>query len=185
MSSITPPEQHIVISALAEKPLTLINQLTRICQETRCATVSSHLTQHGQFSALALEVKGSWDALARLETSLGAFKKSDGLTLTFARSKQDSSKPRALPYIVYVSAFFRPDILAELCQFFTDHKIDIDTIDYDSFIAPQTNTTMLNATLTITLPIDTQISWLRDQFLDFSDALNLDALIEPWRPQTF
>jgi glycine cleavage system transcriptional repressor len=28
-----------------------------------------------------------------------------------------------------------------------------------------------------------QISWLRDQFLDFSDAMNLDALIEPWRPQ--
>lgn len=29
----------------------------------------------------------------------------------------------------------------------------------------------------------TTISWLRDQFLDFADALNLDALIEPWRPQ--
>ena len=36
---------------------------------------------------------------------------------------------------------------------------------------------------TVTLPAGTQISWLRDQFLDFADALNLDALIEPWRPQ--
>ena len=42
---------------------------------------------------------------------------------------------------------------------------------------------LLNATLTVTLPAGTQISWLRDQFLDFADALNLDALIEPWRPQ--
>ncbi|MDU3957818.1 MAG: glycine cleavage system protein R, partial [Pseudomonas aeruginosa] len=49
--------------------------------------------------------------------------------------------------------------------------------------APHTNTTMLNATITVTLPAGTQISWLRDQFLDFADALNLDALIEPWRPQ--
>ncbi|HBB24353.1 MAG TPA: glycine cleavage system protein R, partial [Pseudomonas sp.] len=48
---------------------------------------------------------------------------------------------------------------------------------------PQTGGTMLNATLTVTLPAGTQISWLRDQFLDFADALNLDALIEPWRPQ--
>ena len=36
----------------------------------------------------------------------------------------------------------------------------------------------------VTLPAGTQISWLRDQFLDFADALNLDALIEPWRPQS-
>ena len=35
----------------------------------------------------------------------------------------------------------------------------------------------------VTLPAGIQISWLRDQFLDFADALNLDALIEPWRPQ--
>ena len=27
------------------------------------------------------------------------------------------------------------------------------------------------------------VKMLRDQFLDFADALNLDALIEPWRPQ--
>lgn len=42
---------------------------------------------------------------------------------------------------------------------------------------------MLNAQFTVILPAGTQISWLRDQFLDFADALNLDALIEPWRPQ--
>ena len=48
---------------------------------------------------------------------------------------------------------------------------------------PQTGGTMLNATFTVTLPAGVQISWLRDQFLDFADALNLDALIEPWRPQ--
>ena len=51
------------------------------------------------------------------------------------------------------------------------------------FTVLQTGGTMLNATFTVTLPAGVQISWLRDQFLDFADALNLDALIEPWRPQ--
>ncbi|MBO6227144.1 MAG: glycine cleavage system protein R, partial [Shewanella sp.] len=55
---------------------------------------------------------------------------------------------------------------------------------YDTYQAPQTDTTMLNATITVTLLASTQINWLRDQFLDFADSLNLDALIEPWRPQT-
>jgi glycine cleavage system transcriptional repressor len=78
---------------------------------------------------------------------------------------------------------YRPDILNELCQFFTDHHIELENLTCDTYMAPQTGGTMLNATITVTLPAGTQISWLRDQFLDFADAMNLDALIEPWRPQ--
>ena len=83
-----------------------------------------------------------------------------------------------------MSARYRPDILNELCQFFIDHNIELENLTCDTYQAPHTNTTMLNATITVTLPAGTQISWLRDQFLDFADALNLDALIEPWRPNT-
>ena len=66
---------------------------------------------------------------------------------------------------------------------FIDHRVELESLTCDTYQAPQTGGTMLNATLTVTLPAGTQISWLRDQFLDFADALNLDALIEPWRPQ--
>lgn len=77
--------------------------------------------------------------------------------------------------------YFSPSL--KLCQFFIDHNIELENLTCDTYQAPHTNTTMLNATITVTLPAGTQISWLRDQFLDFADALNLDALIEPWRPQ--
>ena len=92
-------------------------------------------------------------------------------------------RPNSMPYVAYVSAVYRPDILSELCQFFLDHRVEIENLTCDTYQAPQTMGTMLNATITVTLPAGTQISWLRDQFLDFADALNLDALIEPWRPQ--
>lgn len=184
MSSSTPPEQHIIITALAENPLQLTNLLCRTCQESRCSTVNSRLTPHGQLSALTLQVKGSWDGLARLEAALQNLQKRENLELSWSRSTQhEDNKPKALPYIVYVSALFNADTLAELSQFFTDHEIHLDSFQYDSYVAPQTNTTMLNATFTVSLPSNTQISWLREQFLDFADALNLDALIEPWRPQ--
>jgi len=100
------------------------------------------------------------------------------------RSSASETRPQALPYVAYVSSAYRPDILNELCQFFIDHHVELENLTCDTYLAPQTGGTMLNATLTVTLPAGTQISWLRDQFLDFADALNLDALIEPWRPQT-
>ncbi|MCW3148387.1 glycine cleavage system protein R [Stutzerimonas stutzeri] len=182
----TPPvprEQFLVISALGASPMELTNVLCRASNENRCAVVSTRLTRHGGCSALVLEITGSWDALARMETALPALAKKHGFTANVVRSEALESRPQALPYVAYVSAVYRPDILNELCQFFIDHRVELESLTCDTYQAPQTGGTMLNATLTVTLPAGTQISWLRDQFLDFADALNLDALIEPWRPQ--
>ena len=99
------------------------------------------------------------------------------------RSAALENRPQALPYVAYVSSAYRSDIINELCQFFMDHNVELENLTCDTYQAPQTGGTMLNATFTVTLPAGTQISWLRDQFLDFADAMNLDALIEPWRPQ--
>ncbi|MGH8354004.1 MAG: glycine cleavage system protein R [Pseudomonas sp.] len=183
MSTPTVREQFLVISALGANPMELTNVLSRASQENRCAMVNTRLTRHGEFSALILQVSGSWDALARLEAGLPALAKRHDFTVSVTRSAALESRPQALPYVAYVSSVYRPDILNELCQFFSDHRVELENLTCETYQAPQTGGTMLNATLTVTLPAGTQISWLRDQFLDFADALNLDALIEPWRPQ--
>jgi glycine cleavage system transcriptional repressor len=181
----TPPvrEQFLVISALGQNAMELTNVLCRTSHENRCAVVSTRLSRHGEYSALVLQISGSWDALARLESSLPALSKKHHFSVNVIRSSASETRPQALPYVAYVSSAYRPDILNELCQFFIDHHVELENLTCDTYLAPQTGGTMLNATLTVTLPAGTQISWLRDQFLDFADALNLDALIEPWRPQ--
>ena len=184
MSVLPLREQYVLISATGRDPLELTNVICRACQENRCSMISSRLTRHGQYSVLIVQAGGTWDALARLEGCLPALAKRHALHLTHTRSEDDAARPQALPYIVYVSALYQPDILAELCQFFVDHQIGLENITYDTYQAPQTDTTMLNATITVTLLASTQINWLRDQFIDFADSLNLDALIAPWRPQT-
>ena len=181
----TPPvrEQFLVVCALGSSPMELTNVLCRASQENRCAVISTRLSRHGEQSALVLQIAGSWDALARLEASLPALAKKHRFTLNVTRSGAQEPRPQALPYVAYVSSVYRPDILNELCQFFSDHHVELENLTCDTYLAPQTGGTMMNATLTVTLPAGTHISWLRDQFLDFADSLNLDALIEPWRPQ--
>lgn len=183
MSTPAPREQFLLISAHGQEAMELTSQITRAAVESRCAIISSRLTRHGDFSAFTAQAAGSWDALARLESVLPAIAKRHDLTLTMTRAGLPKSNAQALPYVVYVSAAYRADILSELCQFFADHRLTLENLTTDTYIAPQTGCNMLNATLTVTLPAGTQISWLREQFLDFADALNLDALIEPWRPQ--
>lgn len=176
-------DQFLVISALGPNPMELANLLCRACLENRCIVDTTRLTRHGECSALVLQISGSWDALARMESALPGLAKKHGFTANVVRSAPLAERPQALPYVAYVSAAYRPDIISELCQFFLDHRVELESMTCDTYQAPQTGGTLLNATLTVTLPAGTQISWLRDQFLDFADALNLDALIEPWRPQ--
>ena len=183
MSTPTVREQFLVISALGANPMELTNVLCRASHENRCAVVTSRLTRHGECSALVLQISGSWDALARLEAGLPTLAEKHDFPGNVVRPAPLENHPQALPYVAYVSPAYRSDIVNELCQFFIDHNVELENLTFDTYQAPQTGGTMLNATFTVTLPAGVQISWLRDQFLDFADALNLDALIEPWRPQ--
>ncbi|MCU1722393.1 MULTISPECIES: glycine cleavage system protein R [Pseudomonas] len=183
MSTPTVREQFLVVSALGPSPMELTNILCRASNDSRCSVVTSRLSRHGECSALILQITGNWDALARFEGALPSLAKKHGFIVNVVRSADLEVRPLSLPYVAYVSAAYRPDIVNELCQFFIDHNVELESLTCDTYQAPQTGGTMLNATFTVTLPAGTQISWLRDQFLDFADALNLDALIEPWRPQ--
>lgn len=181
----TPPvrEQFLVLSAMGRNPMELTNVLCRASHDSRCSVVTSRLTRHGEYSALVLQISGNWDALARFEGLLPGLAKRHDLHVDVVRSSTLDSRPQALPYVAYVSSVYRSDIINELCQFFIDNNVELENLTCDTYQAPQTGGMMLNATFTVTLPAGVQISWLRDQFLDFADALNLDALIEPWRPQ--
>lgn len=183
MTSPTPREQFLLISALGQNPMELTSLLSRAAVESRCILDSSRLSRHGEFCALTLQASGSWDALARMESSAAALGKKHGFELNIVRSSTLAARPFAMPYVAYINAVYRPDILSEICQFFINHQIELEAMSCDTYLAPHTGGTMLSANLTISLPPNTQINWLRDQFLDFADALNLDALIEPWRPQ--
>ena len=175
-------DQFLVINALGTQTTSMVTTLTRLCLEQRCLIVSSRMSRHGTCTSLLLQVSGNWDALARLESLMQTVAKREHLSLSMSRSKSLEERPKALPYNVFVTAAQRPELCAELCTFFQQLEIDIEELYSFTYMAQHTGTAMLNMTLTIAIPARTQLSWLREQFLDFCDELNLDAVIEPWRP---
>jgi len=177
-------EQFLVVSVLGGDPLQMIHLLALACLESRCVQGNVRLSRYGESSALLFQVAGSWDALARLEKKLPTLGKKHNLHIQFLRSSPLAERAEALPYLVHISAAYRADILSDICRFFIEHGIELEELVQDVWPAPQTSSDMLTATLTIVLPAGTQISWLRESFLDFADALNIDAVLEPWRPSS-
>ena len=84
-----------------------------------------------------------------------------------------------LPYAVEVVAVNQPGIVHHLASFFASRSINIEDLVTRSYSAPHTGTPMFSVNLAIGIPSSMHIAMLREEFLDFCDELNLDAVLEP------
>jgi glycine cleavage system transcriptional repressor len=66
-----------------------------------------------------------------------------------------------------------------LASFFSKRQINIQEMATSTYAAAHTGTPMFSVHLTVDIPASQQISALRDEFMDFCDQLNLDAVMEP------
>jgi glycine cleavage system transcriptional repressor len=73
----------------------------------------------------------------------------------------------------------QPGIVHNLASFFSQRQINIQEMVTSSYAAAHTGTPMFAVHMTVDIPASLQISVLRDEFMDFCDQLNLDAVMEP------
>jgi glycine cleavage system transcriptional repressor len=78
-----------------------------------------------------------------------------------------------------VVALDQPGIVHNLARFFSQRQINIQEMITSSYPAPHSGTAMFSVHMNVDIPAKTQISTLREEFMDFCDQMNLDAVIEP------
>ena len=172
-------ENHLLISAFTTHPASPLLSVTRRIADAGCNLVDSRLSTVGRdVSVLALAV-GSWDAVAKLESALGRLDRKDGIRLLWYRTSARELQSTLLPYIVEVVAADKAGILYQLAEFFDGQGITIESLHSTRYRAMQTGAEMFSAQLTIGVPSSMHIASLRDEFLDFCDHLNLDAIMDP------
>jgi glycine cleavage system transcriptional repressor len=81
--------------------------------------------------------------------------------------------------MVEVVALDHPGIVHSLAGFFSQREINIEDLITESYAAPHTGTPMFSVHITIGIPSNLHIAVLRDEFMDFCDSMNLDAILEP------
>jgi len=133
----------------------------------------------GQETAMMFLVSGNWDAIAKLEAALPRVSEEDGIEFVARRTEPRDPGGGHLPYAVEVIAADKPGIVHHLVEFFGARDILIDNFASTRYTASQTGTDMFSAHLAVSIPSDLHIAALRDEFMEFCDGLNLDAIIEP------
>jgi glycine cleavage system transcriptional repressor len=174
-------QQYLVISGLGEDRPGIVNDLSEQVLHSGANILDSRMTRLGGEFAILMLVEGNWNAIAKLEHGLPALQQSLRLTITTRRTRGEA-EPAArqeMPYTVDVVSIDHPGIVNQLAGFFSRQNINIQDMYTDSYRAAHTGTRMFSVTMTIGIPESINIARLRDEFLEFCDSLNLDAVLEP------
>ena len=62
------------------------------------------------------------------------------------------------------------------CTIFSEGGINIADVQTNTYLAPHTGAPMFSVSMMVGIPADAQIAALRDEFLEYCDELNLDAV---------
>jgi len=177
----SPTENHLLINAYTTHPESPLLPVTRRIADSGCNLVDARLSTVGRDVSVTALATGSWDSVAKLEAMLGRLERDEGLKLVWYRTGPKQTQSNLLPYIVEVIAADKPGILFQLADFFDRQGITIENLQSTRYRAMQTGAEMFSAQVTIGVPANMHIAALRDDFLEFCDHLNLDAIMDPMK----
>jgi len=169
----------LVLSALGRDRPGVVSRLSRAILDAKCNIQDARMAVLSGEFAILLAVDGPWNKLARFESQLPELQKELGLTIITERAEVNPDDDDFLPYGVDVVTLDRPGILHSLTSFFATHQINIQDMTASSYTAMQTGTRMSVMHMTIAVPARLHIAALREEFMDFCDHLNIDAVLDP------
>lgn len=178
----SPNENHLLINAYTTHPESPLLSVSRRITDSGCNLVDARLSTVGRDVSVTALAVGPWDAVAKLEAMLTRLEREEeALKLNFYRTGAKQVQSDLLPYIVEVVAADKPGILFQLADFFDRQGITIESLHCSRYRAMQTGADMFSAQITIGVPSSMHIAALRDDFLEFCDHLNLDAIMDPMK----
>ena len=170
---------YLVISALGQDRPGLIAELTDHILNSGCNIEDSRMSVLGGEFALIMMVAGAWNNIAKLEDQLKKIQHKLGLVITCRRTEGRQLRNKEMPYSIEVVALDHPGIVQKIAGFFSERQINIHDMYTTPSRAPHTGSPMFTLSMIVEIPAATQISALRDQFMEFCDDFNLDAILEP------
>ncbi len=173
------PRNHLIISAIGDDRPGLVNEISRTILDCGCSIVDSRMTVLGGDFAVLIMATGNWNTLVKLEGALPGLQQRLGLTMISKRTTEKETSANLLPYVADVVTLDQPGIVFRLAEFFSAREINIRDMVTNRYAAAHTGTPMFAVHMTVDIPADLHIATLREEFLDFCDQYNLDAVIEP------
>jgi glycine cleavage system transcriptional repressor len=171
--------QLIVISAVGTDRTGVVQDISKVILACGGNIEESRMTILGSEFAMLMLVSGNWHTLSRLESGLEKLSANDSLTVSIRKTAETATKGDRMPYAVDIISLDQQGIVYNLADFFASRDIEIADVATRRYAAAHTGAPMFSVQMAINVPASVHIAQLRDEFLEFCDRLNLDAILEP------
>jgi glycine cleavage system transcriptional repressor len=165
----------LVISALGADRPGIVDELSNIIYKNELNIEDSRMTVLGGEFAVLLLVSGETDSIQAFQSQTTDMELALKLRILIKATTDSSSDINAIPYAVEVAALDHPGIVGNIASFFSDRNFNIVNLQTERYAAAHTGSPMFALHMTIGISADTNISLLRDEFMQTCDELNLDA----------
>ncbi len=172
-------KQFIAISAIGDDRIGLVHDLSKVVADCGGSISESRMTALGSDFAMLMLVAGNWHSIARIETDLAKLAEASGITIQVRRTTQRAAREDMAPYSVDVVCIDQAGIVSGLSGFFSARGIDIGELSTRNYAAAHTGAQMFSVYMVVNVPTRIHVGALREEFMDFCDQMNLDAILEP------
>jgi len=169
----------LTITTFGKKELQRVAHITQAIADCDCAVLESRMASLANDAVFSLLVEGNWNHIARLENMLEQIASELEIKAFCSRSETSNSADNKLPYSAEVFGLRDNSLLSDLAAFFIANSIGIREMTTSCHPAHHTETPLFTAHFILELPSNIRLITLREDFLDFCDNSNLDAILEP------
>ena len=171
-------EKLLAVTAIGTDRAGLVRDLSEAVTGAGCNIQESRMIALGSEFATLMLVSGNWHAVGKARERLARLQQDSGLTITL-RDAEQRTRDDAAPYLVDVVTLDHQGIVLGLSAFFATRSLDIAEVTTRRYNAAHTGAAMFSVQLTVNVPADVHTGTLREEFMEYCDAENLDAVFEP------
>ena len=165
----------LVITAVGEDRPGIVDELTRIIFDADLNIEDSRMTVLGGEFAIILLISGGAQALEKIQAEQTELEQALRLNLLIKPTRARQPVANKIPYSIKVIGMDHPGIVHRLARFLSEHNINIENLETDSYPAPHTGTTMFAVEIIAEIPGDISIGKFRNEFAELCDQQNLDV----------
>ena len=172
---------QLTITVLGNKSIKFLAEILSVITSCNCSVLEIRSSNLAQTTASYLLVDGNWNQIAKLETLLDNLQKRLEIQIHTLRPDSDSSpkKSTGIAYSLETISVDHSNIIEDITNFLFERNICIEEINASSYQAPYIQTPIFSTKFILLIPPEVRLLLLREEFLDFCDNQNIDAIIEP------
>ncbi len=172
-------EKFLAITAIGPDRAGLVRDISEAVTAAGGNIRESRMMTLGSEFAVLMLVAGNWHAIEKIQESLPRLTENSDLTINLRSTTPKNRTAPAAPYNVDAISLDQEGIVLKLAGFFAGRNLEIAELNTRSYNAPHTGAAMFSVQMTVNIPGDIHLANLRDEFHEFCEEHNLDAIIEP------